>query len=74
MSLHDATELEDLTPLANESDPALLKLQKKTLDCIAVWDRLGRPFDTVEIAWYNRLTRIADFLTSHLQTRYGCND
>lgn len=74
MSLHDAIELQDVCQLANETDVSLCALQVKLAEAIASWNRLGRAFDAVEIAWYNRLNDLSEYVTKTLNTRYGCND
>ncbi|SFD47781.1 hypothetical protein SAMN05216167_105166 [Spirosoma endophyticum] len=74
MSLTDVANLEDLSPLAEASDAVLLSLQTAAVDCLLSWDRIGRALDMVEIAYYNRINRIDNFLTTTLTNRYGCND
>lgn len=74
-SLTDTMQLDfNKSLLALESDAILNELRQKAIDAIAAWDKLGRALVPCEIAWYNQLNDLTDYITTLLNTRYGCND
>ena len=64
----------DRSQLANENDRALNTLQTKTFLAISYWDSLGPSRTLSEVAFYNRLCSLSDYLGVLLTARYGCND
>ena len=75
ISLTDTMQMDfNKSLLAYESDAILTELQNKVLTAIAGWDNLGRSLSACEMGWYNRLKDLNDYITTLLNTRYGCND